>query len=379
MKIMKNHFRHTTVTFMAFMASCAQVVIVAQQAPAPVQIQNGGGDAHGRGDRSRDRRRLRRRVDRSGLSLADADDCRRPEMCGWYSDRQGTVRGSFIDDDLRSSSFESRVCPKSHHPPAPCRSKRARTGVLARAVGGKVERLRTLSDDCPMDAGGRAVCWISSVTPAESLRFLNSLTRPVATDRAMFDNERQIVSSAIRAIGYHADASADGCSTRWRLTMRTRASASGGDHARRLSRRAWRGDAHAPDRIRQDSDERRSLVTALGQSRESATVETFRSLTRDPDARIRSEAAYFVCAAAAVVSDALKLASSDPEDSVRKRVVSGIARLPNGAGIPSLIDLARTPEMTSSARPPWRTQPVQTPRHRAHGRDLEETNNSTNN
>ena len=93
-----------------------------------------------------------------------------------------------------------------------------------------------------------------------------------------------------------------------------------------------------------DTDERRTLVTALGQSQDPATVDTLRSLTKDPDARIRSEAVYYwvLHGGAPVIGDALKLTASDPDDGVRKRVVTGIARLPNNAGIPALIDLVRT-------------------------------------
>jgi hypothetical protein len=335
---------------MAFMASCVTSVTLnaAPQAPAPVQIQNGKVET-----------RAGAAIDReiAAVSTANSTDpvwvaWRAPmiagdrDMCGWYSDRTGKVRGMFVDEDFRTSGSDVRTSPQITPPTGPVPLE-AGTGlvVLTRAVGGKVERLRTLSDDCPMDAGGRTVYWLSSITPAESLRFLSGLTRDTSSDRTMVDNERQIVSSAIRAIGYHANAAADGM-----------LDALAADHTDSSVRRqaattlgTYRGAHGAATLTRligsvKDGDERRSLVTALGSSREPATVDTFRSLTRDPDARIRSEAAYYfvVRGGAAVITEALKLTSSDPDDSVRKRVVTGIGRLPNNAGIPALIDLART-------------------------------------
>jgi hypothetical protein len=324
------------------------LAFVAAQTPAPVQIQNGRVEV-----------RQGAAIDREIAAVSAASSTepvwvawRTPlitgdrDICDWYSDRIGTVRGIFINEDSRISNLESRTSLQITPPTGPVPLE-AGTGlvVLARAVGGQVERLRTLSDDCPMDAGGRTVYWLGAITSAESLRFLNSLTRPAAADRSMFDDERQIASSAVRAIGFHRDAAAD-------AMLDTLAS----DHADSSVRRqaattlsTYRG-AHGAASvtrligIRTASDERRSLVTTLAQSREAPVVDTFRSLSRDPDARVRAEAAYYfvVRGGAAVVNDALKIATADPDDNVRRRVVAGIARLPDGAGVTALIDLART-------------------------------------
>lgn len=322
------------------LAGVLSVVSVPAQTPAPVQIQNG-----------RVETRAGTAIDReiSAVSAATSTEpvwiaWRAPmiagdrDMCSWYSDRLGTVRGMFIDEDFRGAP--QIVAPKG---PVPLE---AGTGlvVLVRAVGGKVERLRTLSDDCPMDAGGRAVYWLSSVTAAESLRFLNGLTRPVATDRSMFDQERQVASSAVRALGFHADAAANPmldelASTHADSSVR---------HQAATTLTAYRG-THGVATVTRligiaKDDERRSLVTALGQSREPAAVETFRTLTRDPDARIRSEAGYYfvIRGGAGVIPEAMKLIASDPDDTVRKRVIAGVSRLPDNAGIAPLIALVRT-------------------------------------
>lgn len=321
------------------LAGLLSVVSAQTQAPGPVQIQNG-----------RVETRAGAAIDREIASVSAAGSTepvwiawRTPmipgdrDMCSWYSDRLGTARGISLDEDFRSPQI---AAPKG---PVPLE---AGTGlvVLVRAVGGKAERLRMLGDDCPIDAGGRSVYWLSSITAAESLRFLNGLTRPVATDRSMFDQERQIASSAVRAIGFHADPAADAMLD----ALATSHTDSSVRHQAATTLTAYRG-AHGATTVTRligtsKDDERRSLVSALGQSREPGVVDTFRSLTRDPDARVRSEAAHYlvVRGGAAVIPEAMKLATSDVDAGLRKRVLSDIARVPNNAGIAGLIDLART-------------------------------------
>ena len=45
---------------------------------------------------------------------------------------------------------------------------------------------------------------------------------------------------------------------------------------------------------------------------------------------------------AGVIPEAMKLIASDPDDTVRKRVIAGVSRLPDNAGIAPLIALVRT-------------------------------------
>src|SRR5204863_4534317 len=90
------------------------------------------------------------------------------------------------------------------------------------------------------------------------------------------------------------------------------------------------------------SDERRNFAVALGQSRDPSAIDALRSLTKDPDARVRSEAWYYslVHGGAAMIPEALKAVGSDADASVRRRIVTGLSRLPGDAGITTLIQLA---------------------------------------
>lgn len=69
--------------------------------------------------------------------------------------------------------------------------------VLYRIESGAVARIRSYSADCPMDAGGKAVHWFSTVTAADSLAYLTALvTSPASSNR--------IVDSAVTAVAMHA-------------------------------------------------------------------------------------------------------------------------------------------------------------------------------
>ena len=74
--------------------------------------------------------------------------------------------------------------------------------VLFRIVDKQVERVRTFSEDCALDAGGRTVHWLQNVRPAESIALLGSL----------IDGEPQrksrVTNAAVAAISQHAEPSA---------------------------------------------------------------------------------------------------------------------------------------------------------------------------
>jgi len=268
------------------------------------------------------------------------------DMCSWYSDRLGTIRGMWMDDGVIADSRPKLTAPTGAIP------LEAGTGlvVLARAIGGAVERLRTAGDDCPMDAGGRSVMWLSNVTPAESLRFLTTLAGPVTTERSMFELERQTASTAVRAIGLHADRAADAILE----NMAAKHLDSSVRHQAATSLGAYRGAfgvsalskmlAAMPADSTRNIEERRTLIRAIGQSREAVAVETLRGLTKDADARARSDAWYYYVlrGGTPTIPDALKAIASDADESVRKRTVSAIGALPGDAGLTALLQLARS-------------------------------------
>ncbi len=78
--------------------------------------------------------------------------------------------------------------------------------VLFRAEGGKVQKLRVVSLDCEIDAGGLPVVWLTGVTGAASVGLLRGFVTsdaPEGVDASGFKEE-----SALMAIALHADPSA---------------------------------------------------------------------------------------------------------------------------------------------------------------------------
>jgi hypothetical protein len=277
------------------------------------------------------------------------------DMCSWYGDRNGSVRGMFVEDVnvavvAETGGRAERPVITAPTGPIPLEGG-THLVVLARVVGGesgqgpRVERLRTAGDDCPMDAGGRTVYWLSGITPAESLRYLGGLAQAGPADESPADLDRRVAESAVRAMGYHRDAAADGALDRIALTHRN-ASMRRQAASTLASLRGAHGVATITRMIgaTKDESERRSLTSALGQSRDASVVPALRTLARDPDARVRAEAGYWFVlrGGTAVIPEALQLIAGDTDDAVHRRLVSALGRLPGDTGVPSLLQLART-------------------------------------
>jgi hypothetical protein len=72
--------------------------------------------------------------------------------------------------------------------------------VLVRLQATEIRRVRSLSGDCQVDAGGLQVYWLGDVNPAQSVEFLETLVTNV--------NVRDQSESALSAIALHRDAAA---------------------------------------------------------------------------------------------------------------------------------------------------------------------------
>lgn len=70
-----------------------------------------------------------------------------------------------------------------------------RVVVLARVVGGAVERVRVYSDGCTLDAMGRTVTWLPAVTPDTSVAWLDGLLASAS---------RRSTDDALMALAAHA-------------------------------------------------------------------------------------------------------------------------------------------------------------------------------
>jgi len=227
--------------------------------------------------------------------------------------------------------------------------------VLARISEGRVERLRSIGADCPIDAGGRSLYWLNGVTPAESLRWLDTFTTLDKGDRLSMTARKDLANTAVGTIARHRDAAADVILDRIATkdldaSLRQQAQSSLG---------TLRG-AHGFATLRtllateRTQENRRRLVTAIGATREPGTVDVLRGLLKDSDDNVRGEAVYYfaIRGGQKVVPEVRAVMDSDPVANVRTRAVSGLARLPEDAAVPLLIDIVGTskdPEVRKKA------------------------------
>ena len=319
----------------------------AQSAPAP-QIQNGRLETRAVTSLERDLPTLGGPEAVWAFWRVPMIDGERGPCSTWmFGDREPMIRGELLDSGI-SGTIISTDRPNDRPqltPPSGPIPLEGGTGLLvfARIVDGRVERLRTIADDCPVDANGRTVYALTGVTPADSLRYLDSLTK-MTGDRLSVNARRNLADTALGAIRRHRDAGAD--------TILDRIATSDNDtDLRRTAASALASSrgAHGFATVKrlvdteQVPDLRVSFVTALGQTREPGTVEALRGLLRDRDARIRRQAVFYFAqrGGTAVVPEVRKLLESETDAGVKQQAVRGLARLPANDAVPLLIQMAR--------------------------------------
>src|SRR3990170_3981762 len=161
--------------------------------------------------------------------------------------------------------------------------------VLFRVVERKVERIRVVSADCALDAGGRPVRWLENVRPGDSVAWLESLVVDV-------DGGNRVADGAVMAIALHGDTSADGALDRL--------AGSGQPESVRRKVTFWLGTARgrrgfdALRKIMRDDpsiEVRKSAVFGLSQSRVPETIDTLAGIARtDSEPRLRGEALFWL-------------------------------------------------------------------------------------
>jgi hypothetical protein len=220
--------------------------------------------------------------------------------------------------------------------------------VLLRVDSGAVTRIRSLSPDCEIDAGGLPVHWLTDVRAADSVALLASLisTRDTTGD------------GALNAIATHNDPSADTVLDRYLApnqpeTLRLRAVSWMG---------AWRG-RHGFEALKKivaedpDGRVRERAVTALGSSKDPDAAALLVSLARgDQNARIREQAISALASRSkfnpAAIETLKAIISTDHDPQVKRRAVSALLSVPDGEGIPLLIEVVKTtqdPEVRKQA------------------------------
>jgi hypothetical protein len=208
--------------------------------------------------------------------------------------------------------------------------------ILFRVEANAVSRIRALSPDCEIDAGGDPVQWIADVQPAESVALLVTFVphRDVRGD------------GAVKAIALHAGPAADAALERFVAP----------DQPESLRQRTvpWFGSARdrrgfevLKNLIANDPSEavRERAISALAISKEPEAADLLISTARsDRNPRLRAQAVAALGRKSgpktvAVIREAIE---KDPDAQVRRRAVSALHALPDGEGIPLLIEVVKT-------------------------------------
>jgi len=218
--------------------------------------------------------------------------------------------------------------------------------ILFRLEGGVIQRLRTVSPFCEIDAGNLPLHWLNDVQPAQSIALLTTFIP---------DRDR-VGDNVISAIAAHSDPAADQALEKFlaanqpqslRLRAVSALGASRGRHGFDVLKKLISGD---PDeRIRERA------ISALSSSRESDTVDYLISIAKsDPNSRLRSQAVSTLNRKPdqKVIDALVSIADNDADVQVKQRAVSALQSMSDGQGIPSLIHIAkegRNPEVRKKA------------------------------
>ncbi len=228
-----------------------------------------------------------------------------------------------------------------------------RIAVLFRMEQKKINKIRLVSAECTLDAGGRIVVWLTGVKPAESVAWLESL---VGSDAGGEHERRSVGDAALTAIAMHADGSAD----------RTLESFTAQGKPTELRKRAsfWLGAARGRAGLttlekmakNDPSPEVRGQVAfAFSVSHEPGALDDLIRMARDDEsAHARGQALFWLAQkagqkATAAITGAIE---NDPNEEVKNKAVFALSQLPKDEGVPKLIEVARTnrnPEVRKKA------------------------------
>jgi HEAT repeat protein len=222
--------------------------------------------------------------------------------------------------------------------------------VLLRVGKSGVEKVRALSEDCALDAGGLPFLWLTAVGARESVDFLATLV-PGPGGHGDEDHLGPILA----AIAVHADPAAD--------AVLEKLVARGQPRELRKQAAFWLGSERGRkgfEIIRSllsdpDPGFRQHLMFCLSESSVREAQSTLIRLARhDPEGEVRGQALFWLAQkagdrAAATIQEAIR---DDPEEEVKKKAVFALSQLRGDQAVTELIRVARTnrnPEVRKQA------------------------------
>jgi len=303
----------------------------------PPQLQHANLVTRATTDLAAEIRRIAGEKEPSWIAYAVTSISPDQQMCCFSSSGMIASCGCALEKENRSQSTRYMEGATSAH-----LEPRPYFYVFVRNEGGTVQKVRTISADCPIDADGMTVYWLGNPRAAENVSFLSSL---VGTSPEESHSDR-LTDGAILAIAYTNDASADEALDQFLvrskpLSIRKKAA---------FWTAQMRGKAGLEKLIavmHNDSDEqfRSELTFDISQSKQpEAQEELLRVAHQDQSSRVRAQALFWLAQKAGKkIADAIHDAiENDPDTEVKKRAVFALTQMPEGEGIPLLIQVAKT-------------------------------------
>ena len=225
--------------------------------------------------------------------------------------------------------------------------------VLFRAEGRKIGKIRAVSEDCTLDAGGLQVTWLTDAQPAESVKLLERFVDGKELDERGGD---RLSRSALMAIAMHGDPAADRALASFTAPSKP--------EGMRKETAFWVGEARGATGLqllkhmaKEDpgSDVRAHVAFALSISRESNAIdEMIRMAHEDSSSHVRGQTLFWLAQkagkkASSTITGAIE---NDPDTEVKKKAVFALSQMPKEEGVPKLIQVAETnrdPEVRKQA------------------------------
>jgi HEAT repeats len=210
--------------------------------------------------------------------------------------------------------------------------------VLYSVVNGEIERARSYSMECVLDANGAAVTWIDGVDPRKSVALIASI----------LSSPGHHSDSVMGTLALHADPSAT--TELERMLRSTSESDETRGHAafwlgQTRGRRGYE-DVLAIARSQSSSQRlREKAVFAISQSKEPGAIDELINLAKhDPTAHVRSQALFWLSQKAGkkAASAVRQSVDDDPDEGVRAKAVFAVSQMPDDQSVPMLIELMKT-------------------------------------
>ncbi len=215
--------------------------------------------------------------------------------------------------------------------------------ILFRAENNKITKIRLVSTECTVDAGGLPFVWLTGANPAESVALLAGYVHDENFGR---HSDTRPGREALTAIALHADESAE----------RALESFVRPEEREELRKQAafWLGEARAKAGLAAlqkmaksdpSSDVRAHVTFALSVSREPGALdEMIRMAHDDQSGHVRGQALFWLAQKAGKKAEGAITGAieNDPDTDVKKKAVFALSQMPKDEGVPKLILVAET-------------------------------------